>query len=129
MPLVRLSRRAGRPATENKSLLDAVHDALVEAFKIPQKDRHQQLIELDAAHFEIPADRGDAFTVVEITAYAGRSVDAKRAFYQALARRFELVGIAPRDLFVVINDPPLENWSPRNGESAADVKPSFKLDV
>lgn len=129
MPLVRISRRAGRPATENRSLLDAVHDALVEAFKIPQKDRHQQLIELDAAHFEIPGDRGDAFTVVEITAFAGRSTDAKRALYQSLARRFESLGIAPRDLFVVINDPPLENWSPRNGVSAADVRPAFKLDV
>jgi phenylpyruvate tautomerase PptA (4-oxalocrotonate tautomerase family) len=124
-----MSRRAGRPATENKGLLDAVHDALVEAFKIPQKDRHQQLIELDAAHFEIPADRGAAFTVVEITAYPGRSTDAKRALYQELARRFEAVGIAPGDLFVVINDPPLENWSPRDGVSAADVKPAFKLDV
>ena len=129
MPLVRLSRRAGRPATENKSLLDAVHDALVEAFRIPQQDCHQQLIEFDADHFEIPSDRGDAFTLVEITAYPGRSVDAKRALYQALARRLEAIGIAPRDLFIVLNEPPLENWSVRDGVSSADVKPSFKLDV
>ena len=129
MPLVRLSRLAGRSATENRSLLDAAHNALVEAFRIPQHDRHQQLIELDSDHFEIPADRGDAFTLVEITAYPGRSAAAKRALYQALARRFEDVGIAPRDLFVVINEPPLENWSVRDGVSSADVKPSFKLDV
>jgi len=129
MPLVRLSRLAGRPATENRSLLDAAHDALVEAFRIPQHDRYQQLIELDADHFEIPADRGDAFTLVEITAYPGRSAAAKRALFQALARRFEGIGIAPRDLFVVISEPPLENWSVRDGVSSADVKPTFKLDV
>jgi phenylpyruvate tautomerase PptA (4-oxalocrotonate tautomerase family) len=129
MPLVRLSRRAGRLATENQSLLDAVHDALVEAFKISQQDRYQQLIEFDAAHFEIPTERSEVFTLVEITAYPGRSAEAKRALYQALARRFEAVGIAPRDLFVVVNEPSLENWSVRDGVSSADVKPSFKLDV
>jgi DNA-binding SARP family transcriptional activator len=129
MPLVRLSRRAGRPAMENKHVLDAVHAALIEAFRIPDEDRLQQLSELDAAHFEIPADRSEAFTLIEITAYPGRSAAAKRALYQALARRCEAVGIAPRDLFVVIREPSLENWSVRGGVSSADAKPGFKLDV
>jgi phenylpyruvate tautomerase PptA (4-oxalocrotonate tautomerase family) len=129
MPLVRLSRRTGRPAMENKHVLDAVHEALIEAFRIPQEDRLQQLIELDADHFEIPSDRSEAFALVEITAYPGRSADAKRALYQALARRCEAVGIAPQDLFVVISEPPLENWSARGGVSSADAKPGFKLDV
>jgi Tautomerase enzyme len=129
MPLVRLSRRAGRSAIENKHVLDAVHDALIEAFRIPQEDRLQQLIELDAERFEIPADRSEAFTLVEITAYPGRSAEAKRVLYQSLARRFEAVGIASRDLFVVISEPPLENWSARDGVSSADAKPGFKLDV
>ena len=35
MPLVKVSRRAGFLAAENQRLLDAVHEALVEAFKIP----------------------------------------------------------------------------------------------
>jgi phenylpyruvate tautomerase PptA (4-oxalocrotonate tautomerase family) len=129
MPLVRISRRIGRSPVENKHLLDAVHEALIEAFRIPESDRLQQLLELDAAHFEIPADRSEAFTLVEITAYPGRSADAKRTLYQALARRCEAVGIAPRDLFVVIGEPSLENWSARDGVSSADAKPGFKLDV
>jgi phenylpyruvate tautomerase PptA (4-oxalocrotonate tautomerase family) len=129
MPLVKLSRLAGRPAAENKGLLDAVHAALVEAFKIPERDRHQQLLQLDAAAFEIPEGRSPAFTLVEITAFPGRSADAKRALYKAMARRFEAVGVAPRDLFVVIMDPPLENWSPRDGLSSADARPAYKLDV
>lgn len=129
MPLVRISRRAGRPAAENLALLDAVHDALVEAFKIPDGDRHQQLLELPPDRFEIPAGRGPAFTLVEITAFPGRSAGAKRALYQAMARRFEAAGVSPADQFVVILEPPLENWSPRNGVSSADAKPGFKLDV
>jgi len=129
MPLVKVSRRAGFPAQENQRLLGAVHEALVEAFKIPDGDRHQQLLELDAARFEIPADRGAGFTLVEITAFPGRSIEAKRALYQALARRCEAAGVPARDLFVVLFEPPLENWSPRDGLSSADRKPGFKLDV
>ncbi len=129
MPLVKISRRQGASAAENRGLLDAVHDALVEAFKIPDGDRHQQLSELDAAHFEIPQGRGPGYTLVEITAFPGRSPEAKRALYQALARRCEAAGVPARDLFVVLVEPPLESWSPSDGVSSADRKPGFKLDV
>jgi hypothetical protein len=129
MPLVRISRRTGASPAENQGLLDAVHAALVEAFKIPDGDRHQQLVALDAAHFEIPSGRGPAFTLIEITAFPGRSLDAKRALYQSLARRCEAAGVPPADLFVVLFEPPLENWSPRDGVASADRKPSFRLDV
>jgi len=57
------------------------------------------------------------------------STAAKRKLYQSLAQRFEAAGVSAGDLFVVITEPPLDNWSPRNGVSSADVKPSFKLDV
>ena len=129
MPLVRLNRRIGRPAEENRRLLEAVHAALVEAFKIPDGDRTQILCEHEAAAFEIAADRTLAFTLVEIVAFPGRSVAAKRKLYQSLVSRFEAAGVSAGDLFVVITEPPLENWSPRDGVSSADVRPSFKLDV
>jgi hypothetical protein len=46
-----------------------------------------------------------------------------------MATRFEAAGVSAADLFVVLTESPLENWSPRNGLSSADAKPSFKLDV
>jgi phenylpyruvate tautomerase PptA (4-oxalocrotonate tautomerase family) len=129
MPLVRVSRRLGHATAENQRVLDAVHAALVEAFRIPDGDRHQQLLELDEAHFEVPPERGPAYTLVEITAFPGRSIEAKRALFQALARRCEAAGVPARDLFVVLVEPPLESWSPRDGVSVADRKPGFRLDV
>jgi hypothetical protein len=110
-------------------LLCAVHAALVEAFQIPESDRHQILVEHEAAAFEIPADRNPAFTLVEIVAFPGRSAAAKRRLDQALASRFEAAGMSAGDLFVVITEPRLKNWSPRDGVSSADLRPSFKLDV
>lgn len=129
MPLVKVTRRAGLPAAQNRQILDAAHRALVEAFKIPDPDRHQQLIELDPAHFEVPADRGPGFTLIEISAFPGRSLEAKRALYQALAAGCEAAGVPAGDLFVVLSEPPLENWSPRAGVASVDRKPAFKIGV
>jgi phenylpyruvate tautomerase PptA (4-oxalocrotonate tautomerase family) len=53
MPLVRIEVLKGRPASERKQLQDAVHDALVEAFGIPEDDRTQRLIEHDRKNFEV----------------------------------------------------------------------------
>jgi len=129
MPIVKVHRRAGRPSAENRQVLDAIHASLIEAFKIPVADRNQILFAHEAAAFEIAAGRTDAFTLIEITAFPGRSLEAKRKLYQALATRCEAAGVGPADLFVVLTEPPLENWSPRDGVSSVDAKPSFKLDV
>jgi len=129
MPLVTVSRRQGRPPAENRQILEAVHASLVEAFKIPEHDRNHRLLEHDTAHFEVPPDRSESFTLVEISAYPGRSDDAKRALYRAIAARLEAIGVAPADVFVILNEPALINWSTRNGVSTADVRPPFKLDV
>lgn len=129
MPLVKMYRRLGPSAHDNAEAFEAIHAALVEAFKIPDHDRNHLLFEQGPAHFEIPPDRTAAFTLIEIVAFPGRSADAKRTLYASLARRFEALGVAPSDLFVILSEPPLENWSVRNGLSSADVKPTFKLDV
>lgn len=129
MPLVKVNRRQGRPAAESQQVMEAVHAALVEAFKIPEHDRTHLLFEHDAAHFVMPPDRSDAFTLVEIAAFPGRSDEAKRALYKGLATRLEGIGIAPADVFVILSEPPLIDWSVRNGLSSADTRPAFKLEV
>jgi len=41
MPLLRVDFVAGRTDGELKSLLDAAHGAIVEAFGVPDRDRYQ----------------------------------------------------------------------------------------
>jgi phenylpyruvate tautomerase PptA (4-oxalocrotonate tautomerase family) len=129
MPLVQVSRRVGRSREENGRVLEAIHAALVEAFKTPDSDRTQLLFEHDAAHFEIPGDRTEAYTLIQITAFPGRSVDAKRALYRGIVARLEAIGIAPADVLIVLSEPALESWSVRGGAAACDVKVGYKIDV
>ena len=84
MPLIRVEIREGWSRTEKARLLDAVHAAAVEALRIPDEDRTQILTEHPADAFQFPPGKGDRFTLIQVTMFAGRSLDAKRRLYQAV---------------------------------------------
>ena len=129
MPHVLIEIVKGRPLEERRRLLQAVHDALIEAFRIPHDDRIQRIVEHEPEDFEIPPGSSDRFTLIEITAFPGRSADAKRNLYRALIERLGEIAIDPMDVSVVILEPTLESWGVRGGHSAADVDLGFSLDV
>lgn len=129
MPLVRIETRRWMTREDKRALLDAVHGALVCAFKIPEHDRNQRIIEYDDEDFERGANKGERFTIVTIDAFAGRSLEAKRRLYAELAARLAIVGIPPNDLIVVVHDIPLESWGTRGGHAACDLDLGFKVRV
>jgi phenylpyruvate tautomerase PptA (4-oxalocrotonate tautomerase family) len=43
--------------------------------------------------------------------YPGRTAEMKRALFRSIARKLEAFGIVADDVFVVIDEPPRENWS------------------
>lgn len=81
MPLVRIEVIEGRTAEEKRALLAAVHAALVEALRVPDWDRTQRLYELPSEDFERPPEKSDRYTLIEITMFPGRSLEAKRRLY------------------------------------------------
>ncbi len=127
MPLVHVHLRAGRPAGEKKAILDGVHAALVEAFRIPEHDRNQLLHEYAAADFEARTGPGAVF--VELVVFPGRTPDAKRKLYAAIAANLGRAGVDPQQTLVVLHEPPLVDWGIRGGQAASDVQIGFKLDV
>jgi phenylpyruvate tautomerase PptA (4-oxalocrotonate tautomerase family) len=129
MPLVRIEILEGRSVNERRLLLQAVHDALVEAFEIPDDDRTQRIVEYDPINFEIPPGKSDRYTLIEITAFPGRSRTAKAALYEAIVRRLGKLGIDADDVSVVIHEPVLENWGARGGRPADEVDLGYRLDV
>jgi phenylpyruvate tautomerase PptA (4-oxalocrotonate tautomerase family) len=129
MPLVMIEARRGMPPELKRGLLDAVHEALVACFRIPDHDRHQRVVEYAPEDFEIPAGRGERFTIVTIVAFAGRSLDAKRALYKTIADRFESLGVPRRDVFIVLQEAPVENWGLRGGVAGCDIDFGFDLKV
>lgn len=86
MPHVRIEVVKGRPLAERRRLFQAVHDGLMEAFQIPDDDRTQRIVEHDAENFEIPPGSSDRYTLIEITAFPGRSAEAKRPSTESSSR-------------------------------------------
>ena len=102
MPSVRIETRRWMDRKTKQAVLDAVHASLVTGFKIPDHDRNQRLVEYEPEDFEASAGKGEHFTVITIDAFAGRSVDAKRALYQALVSRLAPLGIPGNDVLVIV---------------------------
>jgi phenylpyruvate tautomerase PptA (4-oxalocrotonate tautomerase family) len=129
MPLIRVEIREGWSPAEKAGLLDAIHAAAVEALRIPDEDRTQMLTEHPAEAFEIPPGKGERFTLVEVTMFAGRSLDAKRRLYRAVVRNLGRLGVPASDVLTVLHEVPLENWGIRGGTPASDVDLGFEVGV
>jgi phenylpyruvate tautomerase PptA (4-oxalocrotonate tautomerase family) len=44
-------------------------------------------------------------------------------------RNFGELGVAPADVFVVLHEPPLDNWGIRGGQMASEVDVGFEIQV
>ena len=128
MPLVKVSLLKGRSIEEKKAILDAIHAALLEAFKISENDRSQRIFEFEPENFDIPEEKTSNCTIIEIDVFPGRSLDAKRKLYHKLVQNLE-EQIQPNDILVVLKEPPLDNWGVRGGMPASEIDLGFKLDV
>ena len=129
MPLVKVSLLKGRSKEEKKALLDGIHAALMDAFKIPENDRNQRIFEFELDNFDIPEGKTSNYTLIEIDVFPGRSLDAKRKLYQTTVQNLKELDIQPNDLLIVLKEPPLDNWGVRGGTPASEIDLGFKLDV
>ena len=129
MPLVTVTMLKGKPKELRKSILDVVHSSLVTAFKIPDHDRNQRIIEIDSDNYEYPPGKSDNYITIEMTIFLGRSIEAKRMLYQEIVAGLNSLGIPGDDILIVLQESPLQNWGIRGGYSADQVDMGFKLDV
>jgi len=130
MPLVKVEILKGKSQEYKKAILDGIHSALVEAFEILDGDRMQRLYELDEDCFERSTNKTENITLIELTVFKGRSFEAKKKLYSAIVRNLaKSPGIDGKDIFIVINELPLENWGVKGGLPASEVNLGFKIDV
>lgn len=128
MPVAKIEVRRSRPASEVQAMIEAVYQAQREALKVPEGDRQIRYIEHRPEHFAAPPGKSENYTLVEFILFPGRSLEAKRHLYQALVRRFGELGIEATDIFIVLQEPPLENWGIR-GVPASEIDLGFNLRV
>lgn len=131
MPSTLIETRVQRSPEQEIAVIEAVQSALVEAFKIPVHDRNLRLAVHAPHRFVVPDKRAqpELSTVVTIDAFAGRSLDAKRALYAAIVRNLAALGIPPDHVTIVLREAPKENWGIRGGKAAVDIDLGFTVEV
>ena len=131
MPSVLIEVRKIYAPEQETALMEAVHAALREAFRILPGDRNVRLMAHAPHRFACPPHlaQPELYTHVSIDAFAGRSLDAKRALYRGIVENLAALGI-PRDhVKILLRELPRENWGIRGGQAASDVELGFKVDV
>jgi phenylpyruvate tautomerase PptA (4-oxalocrotonate tautomerase family) len=129
MPLAKIEVRKSRPPQQVQALIEAIYLAQRDALRVPAHDRQIRYIEHRPEHFHIPPGKTENYTLVEITLFAGRSIEIKRALYQAIVKNLGTLGIAPDDIFIVLHEVALENWGIRGGVPASEVDLGFKVNI
>ncbi len=116
MPLLRFDLVEGRSDADLQTLLDAAHEAVVEAFGVPPRDRYQLVHEhkptrmvVEDTGLGIP--RTAKVVLLQVTSRP-RDAAMKVAFYRLLCDKLaDRCGIAASDVMVNIVTNADEDWS------------------
>lgn len=131
MPTVLIEVRKQYPSEQEGALIEAVHSALREAFKILPDDKNVRLVVHQPHRFACPPDqeKPEAYTHIGIDVFPGRSLDAKRKLYQAIVNNLEPLGIPKNHVIILLREIAKDNWGIRGGQAGCDVELGFKLEV
>lgn len=122
MPLLRFDLIEGRTDQEISTLLDAVHRAVLTAFKVPERDRYQVVHEHKKSRVRIEdtglgIPRTDLAMILQVTSRP-RGVEAKQTFYRLLVEYLEAdCGMSKDDVVVSFVENQDADWSFGRGEA------------
>jgi len=122
VPLIVVDLIAGRSVEQVQALLDAVHDAVVEALDVPQRDRYQIVHEHDPTWMVVQdtglgIERSRDVVIIQVTSRP-RPREQKVALYQLVCQQLESrCGTSPRDVMITIVENTDEDWSFGHGRA------------
>jgi Tautomerase enzyme len=129
MPDVLAEVRQGWIGDRAPAFLEAIHAGIVEALHTPEDDKILRLVEHPPSHFTIPRSASERYTHIEITMFAGGTLAAKRALYQAIVRNLEPLGLPPADVKIILIEVLSESVGFRGGKAAADLDIGYAIEV
>ena len=121
MPLVRIDIKKHADPTFAKRIGEQIYAAMRSTINVPEYDNFQILNEHDGEHFifdpqYLGIQRSDQLAIIQITLNEGRTLEQKKALYQAIAHSLNTqLGIRLEDVFINLVEVKKENWSFGNG--------------
>ena len=108
---------------------EVIHSCVVDALNLPANKRFHRFFPLEAGDFYFPNDRSENYTIVEISMFEGRNVNAKKDFIRLMYQRFqEELNISANDLELTIYETPKFNWG-IGGLPGDELTLEYKVDL
>lgn len=129
MAQIKIYGLASSLATTAAALSSAIHSAVVEALGYPPDKKFHRFIGLEKSAFIYPPDRGEHYTIIEISMFEGRSIEAKKTLIQLLfANIAREAGIEPHSVEITIFETPRHHWGIR-GQCADELALGYQVQV
>ena len=126
MPLVKIELAKGRNNETLLKLKDLVMNSVVEALELPDDDRNIRLIEYEPDFFSM---KNPYEILIEITLFSGRTKETKKKLFQTIVQKLSTIHIEKENVFIILNEQPLENWGVRGGIPADEIKLDFQVTI
>ena len=137
MPVVLIEIGRKISADQEIALMQAVHTALNDAFKILNNDINVRLLVHEPHRFSVPGitsspemySQPELYTYITIDCFPGRSLAAKRNLYRFIVENLEVLGIPKDHVKILLRESSKENWGIRGGQAACDVELGYPVEV
>jgi phenylpyruvate tautomerase PptA (4-oxalocrotonate tautomerase family) len=126
MPLVKIEISEGSSRKKLIQLQRIVMDSVVTVLQLPENDRNIRLIEYKPEFFSM---KNPYEILIEISLFKGRTFSTKKLLYQTITDNLQELGIRKEQVFILLNEQPLENWGVRGGFPASEIKIGFKVEL
>ena len=112
-----------------EKLSHIIHSCMVEALALPADKKFHRFFPMEKENFYFANGRTEAYTIIEISMFEGRTVEAKKQLINLLFERLNReVNLSSQDVEITIFETPQHNWGIR-GLPGDELSLNYKVNV
>ena len=106
-----------------------IHSCMVEALALPADKKFHRFFPMERDNFYFAGERTEAYTIIEISMFEGRTVEAKKQLINLLFERLNReLNLSSQDVEITIFETPQHNWGIR-GLPGDELSLNYKVNV
>jgi phenylpyruvate tautomerase PptA (4-oxalocrotonate tautomerase family) len=127
MPLVKVELQKGYDRLKLIKLREIVMSQVVQTLQLSENDQNFRLIEYEPDFFQM---KPPYKVIIEISLFSGRTPKTKKLLFQNLVQQLETHQLFERkEVFILLNEQPIENWGVRGGIPANELELGFIVEI
>ncbi|MED3875264.1 tautomerase family protein [Lysinibacillus capsici] len=119
----------GRLNPIKETLSNIIHSCMVDALEYPLDKKFQRFFPMDKEDFYFASERTESYTIIEISMFEGRTIQAKKQLVKLLFERINnKLNISSQDVEITIFETPKHNWGIR-GLPGDELALNYKVNI